>query len=311
VDLSAVPHVVAPPAPEPAAFDDPAFIRAADWLARAPAEPRAFVLGAPFRGGSISRARCDLAPAAVRRALSRFSVWSSDRAVSLDGFPVRDAGDVEPDGDDVKKTQSRIADAISALRALVPDAPIVLLGGDNSVTAGGARGIGADALLTLDAHHDCRDPSVRVTNGSVVRQLYDGGLTAVAQIGIHGFANAEEHARWALDHKIHSIGAAKVRADGIGKCVKGALGFLGRAQRIWVDVDLDVLERTFAPGAPAAMPGGLSTVEIQEAAYLLGRERRVMGLDITELDPTADVADATIRVACAVMLAFFVGVASR
>ncbi len=311
MDPSAIPHLTPPPRTAPPVFADPAFIRAADWLARSPQDPRAFVLGAPFGAGSISRARCDLAPAAIRAALARFSVWSSDRAISLDGLPVLDAGDVEPDGEDVEGTQARIAEVVGALRAIVPGAPVVLLGGDNSVTAGGARGVEADGLLTLDAHHDCRDPSVRVTNGSVVRQLVEGGLNAVAQIGIHGFTNAEEHARWALERKIHSISAAKVRADGIGKCVKGALGFLGRAQRIWVDVDLDVLDRAFAPGAPAAMPGGISPVELQEAAYLAGRDPRVAGLDITELDPSADVADATVRMACSVLLAFFAGVASR
>ncbi|MFN2613506.1 MAG: arginase family protein, partial [Actinomycetota bacterium] len=136
-------------------------------------------------------------------------------------------------------------------------------------------------------------------------------LTNVAQVGIHGFANAEPHARWALEHKIHSITAAKVREQGIGRTVKGALGFLGRAERVWVDFDMDVLDRAFAPGAPASGPGGLSPTELQEAAFLLGKERRVAGIDVTELDPSADVSDITVRAACAVLLSFFAGLASR
>ncbi|MCA1830377.1 MAG: arginase family protein, partial [Actinobacteria bacterium] len=218
--LDDIPGLVAAPAPEPPRFADPEFVRAADWLARAPSDPAAVVLGAPFGGGSISGARCELAPASIRRAFARFSVWNSDRAVSVEPLAVLDAGDVRLDGDDVEKSQARIAEAIHALRAQA-EVPVILLGGDNSVTAGGARGSGADALLTFDAHHDCRDPGVRVTNGSVVRQLVEDGLTNVAQVGIHGFANAEPHARWALEHKIHSITAAKVREQGIGRTVKG------------------------------------------------------------------------------------------
>lgn len=309
MDLSRVPSLVPPPPVERGSFEDPDVLRASEWLARRPHDPAAVVLGAPVAVGSLSGAACDRAPHAIRRALARFTVWNSDRATSIERLPVLDAGDVDVRGD-VEAAQSQLRDAIAAIRAQA-DVPIVVLGGDNSVTAGGARGVGADALLTLDAHHDCRDPAVRVSNGSVVRQLVESGMERVAQIGIHGFANAEAHARWALDHKIHSIPAAKVRADGIGKVVSGALRFLGGARRIWVDFDLDVLDRAFAPGAPAALPGGLSPTELQEAAYVLGREPRVAGMDITELDPTADVADITVRTACAVLLAFFAGMAER
>jgi formiminoglutamase len=309
VDLGRIPHVRPAPSPQEPSFRDPDFVRAADWLARAPETPGLVVLGAPFGGGSISRARCDLTPAAIRRALERFSVWSSDRAISLEPLAALDAGNVESDTD-VEKTQQRIAEAVSFIH-LETGAPVALLGGDNSVTVGGARGIEADGLLTFDAHHDCRDPANGVTNGSVVRQLVDGGLMHVAQIGIHGFANAEVHARWALEHRVHVVSADRVRGGSIGKAVAGGLRFLGNANRIWVDFDMDVLDRAYAPGAPAAMPGGLLPYELEEAAFLLGRERRVAGIDITEVDPERDPSEITIRAACAVLLSYCTGVVSR
>jgi len=267
------------------------------------------VLGAPFGGGSISRARCDLTPAAIRKALERFSVWSSDRAISLEPLAALDAGDVEPDSD-VEKTQQRVAEAVGAIH-LETGGPIVLLGGDNSVTVGGARGVEADGLLTFDAHHDCRDPAVQVTNGSVVRQLVEGGLTNVVQIGIHGFSNAEAHARWAQENKVHVVLADRVRDGGIEKAVAGGLRFLGRATRIWVDFDIDVLDRAYAPGAPAAMPGGLLPHQLEEAAFLLGKEERVAGIDITEVDPERDVSEITVRAACAILLSYATGIATR
>ena len=74
---------------------------------------------------------------------------------------------------------------------------------------------------------------------------------------------------------------------------------------------MDVLDRAYAPGAPAAMPGGLLPHELEKAAFLLGREKRVAGIDITEVDPERDVAEMTVRAACAVLLSFCTGVASR
>ena len=290
-------------------FADPDFVRAADWLARASATPSFVVIGAPFAGGSISRAHCELTPAAIRKALERFSVWSSDRAISLEPLEALDAGDVEPDSD-VEKTQERIAEAVGAIQ-LETGGAIALLGGDNSVTVGGARGVAADGLLTFDAHHDCRDLSVRVTNGSVVRQLVEGGLTNVVQIGIHGFSNAEAHARWAQENKVHIVPAHRVHGSGVDKAVAGGLRFLGAAKRIWVDFDMDVLDRSSAPGAPAAMPTGLLPHQLEEAAFLLGKEKRVAGIDITEIDPERDVSEITVRAACTVLLSYAAGVASR
>ena len=110
---------------------------------------------------------------------------------------------------------------------------------------------------------------------------------------------------------MHSILATRVLDFGIGQAVEGALRFLSGARRIWVDVDLDVLDRAFAPGAPAAMPGGLTPPMLKHAAFLLGREPRVAGIDLTEIDPSQDVAETTVRAACAIMLSYLAGVASR
>lgn len=309
MDVDGIPFLRRPPPVEPPAFHDPDFPPAAEWLGTRPEGDLALVVvGAPFAAASISGAACDLTPAAIRSALRRFSVWSSDRAVSVENLAVLDAGDIEPDGDDVEKTQRRIAEVVAAL----PSAPLVVLGGDNSITVGAARGARADALLTFDAHHDCRDPALGITNGCPVRQLIEGGIRSVVQVGIHGFANAEIHARWALDHKVHVIKADRVRDDGIAKTVRGALRLLGgSARRVWVDFDIDVLDRAFAPGAPAAMPGGLTPADLEEAAFLLGREPQVVGIDITEVDPSADVGEVTVRAACGVLMNYAAGVAAR
>ena len=310
MDRARVPHLAAPQKVERQPFSDPDFIRASEWLARDRGAPRLIVLGAPFGAASISGARCDLAPDAIRAVLAKFSVWSSDHAISVDAVPVWDAGNVEPDGADVVATQARIEDAVAALLEQA-DVPIVVVGGDNSITVGAARGARADGLLTFDAHHDCRDPSTRVTNGCPVRQLIDGGLQSIVQIGIHGFSNSEANARWASDHKVHVVPASAVRAGGVARAVAGAMRLLGEATRVWVDVDLDVLDRAFAPGAPAAMPGGLQPADLTDAAFLLGSDPRVAGLDLTEVDPETDVTGSTVRTAAAVMLSFAAGIASR
>jgi formiminoglutamase len=317
VDLSLVPRLLPADLPSPPAYVDPNFRRAADWLANGSEDdPRLIVVGAPYAGGSLSRARTDDAPEAVRRALERFSTFSSDFDVALDRMNALDAGNLPKAVSlAVEEFQRHLQESLAAIRSQT-GAPIVVLGGDNSITVGGYRGAGADALITFDAHHDVRDwDEAGPMNGSPVRQLVEGGLDGarVVQIGIHGFANAEPYARFAAEAGIAFVTADAVRRRGIDAVVEEALAKLqaSGAQRVWIDVDLDCLERALAPGAPAAMPGGLHPADLERAAFRLGSSPLVTGLDITELDPTIDVADATVRAACSVLLSFAAGVAIR
>lgn len=311
-----MPRVLPAERPSPPVYPDPNVRRAADWLAAGTEEgPALLVLGMPYAGGSISRARCDLAPAAVRTALERFTLYSSDFDVSLERLAVLDLGNLpRATAVPVVEAQGHLAEVLRAVRAQT-DAPVAVVGGDNSITVGAAQGAGSDALVTFDAHHDVRDYSAGATNGSPVRQLVDGGLAGsrVVQIGIHGFANAPAYVRYVSEAGIATVPAGAVRSRGIDAVVGESLEKLAAegAARIWVDVDLDCLDRALAPGAPAAMPGGLWPSDLERAAFLLGRSSLVTGLDVTELDPQADVGEATVRTACAVLLAFACGVAVR
>ena len=317
MDLSTVPRVIPADRPTPATFNDPNFRRAADWLADGREDDaRLVVFGAPYAGGSISRAHTDLAPDAIRRGLERFSTYSSDFDVSLENLRVVDLGNMPKSvAVAVEEFQSHVQDVVGAVRRQ-SEVPVVVIGGDNSITVGAARGSGADALMTFDAHHDVRETEENgATNGSPVRQLIEGGLPGnrIVQIGIHGFSNAPAYARYAVDAGIHIVPAGEVRALGADAVVEDGLNKLeaAGARKIWVDLDLDCIERALAPGAPAAMPGGLHPADLTRACFRLGHSPLVTGLDITEFDPTLDVAEATVRVACAALLAFACGVAIR
>jgi formiminoglutamase len=316
VDLSQIPRVLPAGRPSPPTHPDPHVRRAADWLAHgSETNPALLVVGAPYAGGSISRAKCDQAPAAVRRALEHFTTYSSDFDTSVDRLAVLDLGDLpRAVAVPVEEFQLHLEEVLVAVRRQT-DAPVAVLGGDNSITVGAFRGARADALITFDAHHDVREPVAGPSNGTPVRQLVEDGLPGarVVQIGIHGFANAAAYARYAADAGITIVHAGAVRTLGVDAVVEDALIRLEAtgARRIWVDVDLDCLERALAPGAPAAMPGGLQPADLVRAAFRLGHSPLVTGLDVVELDPTADVGEATTRTACAVLLAFACGVAIR
>jgi formiminoglutamase len=298
-------------------------LNAREWLDRGTAQglPDLAVLGAPIHRASISLTSAHTTPPAIRAALERFSTWDGDHNVQLEGLRVVDLGDVEGDDADPDATAAH-----GRIEAAVADAfkraPVVaVLGGDNSLTrpamAGAARsGLGEGwGLLTLDAHHDCRPLDDGASNGTPVRGLITDGLpgSRVAQIGIRGFANHEDHAAWALAQGIDVRTADEVRAEGMAATLHHALADL-RAEGvtdIYADIDIDVLDRAFAPACPASLPGGLRPPDALEAAYLLGADPAVRAVDFVEVDAAADVAGITLRVTASVFLAFCAGLTKR
>jgi formiminoglutamase len=292
---------------------------ARDWLAAGGAPPwDVAVVGAPFSRSSITPSAAHTTPPAFRAALARFSTYDGDHDLDLLGLRLRDLGDIEGDRDgDVRAARHRLEAAM--LDAGHDAARVVVIGGDNSLTVPALRGLARGALedgwglLTLDAHHDVRDPAAYggPRNGTPVRELIEAGLPGnrVAQVGLHGFANAREHAEWARAQGVHVRRATQVRAGGITSVLDSALTALQRcgAERVYVDLDMDVLDRAYAPGCPASMPGGLAPADLQEAAFVLGTDARVVALDFTEVDAQADIAGMTVRTMCSAFLAYCAG----
>jgi len=97
------------------------------------------------------------------------------------------------------------------------------------------------------------------------------------------------------------------------KAIEKALKIAGAGGReIYVDIDVDVCDRSVAPACPASMPGGISAYEIRQATRLLASDKRVRAIDMTEIDAALDTPDQrTIRLAALLVLEAAAGLASR
>lgn len=297
--------------------DDPKWPRASAWLAgdHHP-DPTATlaVIGAPIRLGSISGGRFDLAPEEIRRSMGMYSTYAD--GLDVRAVAVKDAGDLAIAESRPQEALQEIAAAVGG--TLDTHDAVVVLGGDNSITRPACRALGPDlsrvGLLTVDAHHDLRDTDRGLTNGNPIRALLEDGLPGenIAQIGIQPFANSSSYAEVARGAGITVVTVDEVRGRGIQPVVQEALDVLTwRADAIYVDLDLDVLDRTFAPACPGSRPGGLEPWQIQAAARLCGAHPKVRALDIVEVDPTRDVADVTVLAAASCLLSFASGLVGR
>jgi arginase family enzyme len=257
----------------------------------------------PASATSISETGADATPSAIRKALARYSLAHSNGKVNLEKVTIADAGDViSPDIDE---------DAtISLLRgAHLKSTLLIALGGDNSITYATHMGAEATGLITFDAHYDLRDG---ISNGSPVRRLIEAGLSGkrVVQIGIADFSNSPEYAARAKEYGITVIPRSELRGANLSEIWGRALVIAG--DRIHVDFDMDVCDRSVVPACPAAAPGGISADEIRQFAFLAGTSKSVVSMDITEIDSTKDSDDErTTRLAALVILEGIAGLSTR
>jgi formimidoylglutamase len=290
--------------------------RASAWLVDASSVDRADVdvIGVPSSIASISQSDARLAPSALREALRGFSPFDSDRNLDLGTVVVADHGDIALDDTSMGASQRDIAS-----RAATIDASGVraYIGGDNAITRPlvGALDfdLGSVGVITLDAHHDVRSLDGGPTNGTPMRGLVEDGLPGrnVAQIGIHSFANSAPYRAACEDFGFAIFTMEDVDRRGIRGVVDAALYRLGHVDAIYVDFDIDVLDRAYAPGCPGARPAGMTPRQLGNAAFALGREPRVVAADFVEVDPGRDRDGTTIQSMAHTFLSFVAGIATR
>jgi len=270
------------------------------------------LIGVPVHKSSITPNSCHLAPKAIRTALSRYSTFAGSKEIDLRELKITDLGDIT--GADSVAGKKVIAKKVSGL--LDKYELLIALGGDNSITYTVANGLFPDlskvGLITLDAHHDLRDGN---SNGSPVWRLIQAGLAGknIVQIGISDFANSKEYSDRAKEYGITVITRDQMRNKSMQDVMKIAFNSLNRSiEDIYVDIDVDVADRSVAPACPASVPGGISADELRQAAFLLGKNYKVKAIDITEIDPKRDTKDErTVRLAALLVLEIAAGFKAR
>ena len=296
-------------------MDDPLWPRVANWiLGPATGSPTVTVVGVPSSIASITPSNARNAPASLRMALAGFSPFDGERRVDLTSIGIEDGGDIPLDDDSMVASQEQIR---THARGLDTDAIHVFVGGDNAITRPLVTGLfddlGTVGVITLDAHHDVRVLDDGPRNGTPIRGLIDDGLPGanVVQIGIHSFANSSAYRAYCDEHGISVLTMTEVEAAGPDGVAGMALERLAHVDHLYVDVDVDVLDRAFAPGCPGARPGGMTPRQLGAIAAALGRDPRVVAVDLVEVDPDRDHDGITIEAMAHTLLSFLSGVAAR
>ncbi|MBA3691010.1 MAG: arginase family protein [Actinobacteria bacterium] len=273
--------------------------------------PRFTFVGVPID----SVGRCggtEFAPDAIREVSGDPSLWSADVGnleVSIRG------DDRDPDtgiiaSADVLRTTAVVEDAVAHILEGGDTTPFVMGGCCTlmpGALAGSRRVLGPTALVYVDGHLDLYDgntsPSGEAADMpmSVVLGLgpaawveaCGGRVVDPSHAAIVGFRDLEEAIGYGHPRPQDIAGLTAIDADGVraggGRAVGGELveGFR-EPGRLWVHLDVDVLDETVFPATDYLMPGGLGWQELTELLGPLLTSPSLVGVSVGCYNPTKD-----------------------
>ncbi|UNI23118.1 Agmatinase [Purpureocillium takamizusanense] len=277
------------------------------------------ILGAPSDIAVTGRPGARFGPSSIRSASDSksygYSVFTG-RDPLRDWARVVDCGDprLSPlDKTVAFRTLDRAHELVSLRPAASPNrtaAPrVVMLGGDHSTTLSALRAVhktwGKISVVHFDSHIDTWDTEgavseyAKLDHGTFLYLAYEEGL--ILDTSIHAGIRAPHYFHRDITND-RRVGFATVHArevDTIG--IRGVVDKIRRRvgdSRVYVTVDIDVLDPAFAPATGTPEPGGWSTREL--LTILQGLEGlNIVGADVVEVAPVYDTVSQTTALAAA------------
>src|SRR5438034_457182 len=211
----------------------------------------------------------------------------------LEGVRLADCGDVLIAGGDMSLSQARTTAA--ARKIAERGAMVVAVGGDHSISFPVGRGV-AEAhqmvdVVHIDAHPDFADSiyGSKLQHGSQLRRLFDLPTTKrFTALGLRSVDRDQYE-----DMKRLGVAFASTRAI----LEEGPRAVVDRlvqpAEKLYVSIDIDVLDSGLVPGTTLPEPGGIAYRQLRELLATVATKGQIVGFDVVETSAAqADLATA-------------------
>jgi agmatinase len=283
------------------------------------------ILGAPFDTATTARPGARFGPHGIRdgsRRISTAMAWNvyTERNVFLEWAKIVDCGDAPLtflDNTVALKQLEQAHKTISGRSANATEISktprIITLGGDHTTTLAALRSTvghwGAVSVIHFDSHLDTWDPEILgggfshyagVNHGTFLHLAHEEGL--LLNSSIHAGIRAPMARRKGDLRNDRRCGFDIVKARDIDRI--GVDGVIERLKervgdsKVYISVDIDVLDPAFAPATGTAEVGGWSTRELLSILDGLGGIM-VIGADVVEVAPIYDNPGETTKLAAA------------
>ncbi len=243
----------------------------------------AIVYGIPFDSTHSFRPGTRFGPDAIRLAFNNMEIFSNRFNVDLESVNIEDLGNTRH-----TVVATEVLDMIAKITSelVSRNRQLIILGGEHLITYGTYMSFPKNTgYIVFDAHYDMRDEyaDIKLSHAAYLRRVIEKrGVDNIVHVGARAFV--KEEVEFKTEHNVKTITDRDIR-DGKGpKLVKDALSTF---DKVYLSIDLDVLDPAFAPGVgnPEAM--GITSRELFDMIYAM--ENNVIScMDIVELCPPYD-----------------------
>lgn len=268
-----------------------------DYFADAEAgfdEAEFVIFGVPYDKTSSFRQGTNLAPKEIRHASWNFETFNLKTGIDLKDIKFHDYGDL-----DVKNDKPAVmVEKVKKFTATVLEKnkfPIAL-GGEHSITSGIIQAFPDDiAVISLDAHLDFREQyeNEMCNHACVVRRIAE--YIDIKNVAVLGVRSAErKEFEEAKKQGLFFIDSFTIRETGIKKALDETKKHV-KNKKIYLTLDIDVVDPAYAPGTSTPEPFGLTHFDVLECIESFSQ--RLVGFDVVEVCPPYDKGETALLAA--------------
>ena len=246
------------------------------------------IIGVPFDSTCSYHHGSRYGPTIIREASFGFEQYNSTFEKLLDG-EFYDCGDLNVVHGNCRETCVSLEDAVGEL--IESNIKPIIIGGEHSVSIGSIKAL-ADlednddlsdiTIIHLDAHRDIIDTYIgeKDSHATIMRRVHDLNPKELIQIGIRSFS-LEEKEFVEGEENISSF-LAKDLFDDFDILLEKLDSIEGK---VYISIDMDVIDPAFAPSVGNPTPNGLHPVDIENIFEALASNEAidVIGFDLVEV----------------------------
>jgi len=246
-------------------------------------EPVAIIFGVPFDSTHSYKPGCRFGPDAIRDAFNNIEIFQPEFGVDLEAEAISDLGNTKHTVVAAEMLQM-VKDVTSELKK--QDKQIIILGGEHLITLGSFTCFPKDTgYVVFDAHYDLRDQyaDIKLSHAAYLRRIVEErGSENIVHVGARAFV--KEELAFLKEHNIVTVSDKEIRNGNGPKLLKDITSTF---DRVYLSVDLDVLDPAFAPGVGNPEAVGISSRELYDMITTL-QNKKIVAADVVELNPTYD-----------------------
>ncbi len=243
------------------------------------------IFGVPYDKTSSFRKGAVKAPDEIRKASWNFETYNINTGNDIRYIKFHDYGNLLVEKDKPSEMIEKVRKFSSKI--ISKNKFPIALGGEHSITPGIIQAYDSDiAVISLDAHIDFRNSyeNEKYNHACVTRRIADTiGIENIAVLGIRS-AEKEEYEE-AKKQGLFFIDTFQIRKNGLKKALDETKRYL-RNKKIYLTLDIDVLDISHAPGTSTPEPFGISSFDVLDALKFFSSQ--LIGFDIVEVCPPYD-----------------------